>query len=193
MFLDEDLVGGYSDGDLEQIAKGNELPPKGKYHVALTGAGPKTAQTSGATGTELVFTVASGAHAGHEFRETLWDTGRDDSATKKLTDRKFLFGSRLGLVVKDAAAGRYVLANGKRDLLDCLGHECVIEIDHEPYTNQKTGKQGVVARMTWAGIWRKDDPAAKAVVKTPTKPATPATATNTAPGQQRRQFDPSEL
>lgn len=185
-FFDELEAEGVTDEQMKDFAKGTEPIKPGKYHVRLDGANGKTAAMSGNEGTELTFTLLNGADAGREVKETLWHSGKDETATKKMKGRAILFGAKLGLLKKNKS-GVYLLCDGLRDLSDCLGNECVIELTNEEYVN-KQGKKGIATRMTWAGIWSCDEPEARGVVK---KSATAGQAT--AAKVAAKKFDASEL
>jgi hypothetical protein len=142
---------------IDQFQKTGGLLPAGKYHVRLDGA-KDTNSKNMTPGEELHFTVVGGPFAGHEIKETLWKSDKDGSK-----NRLVLFASRLGLVRRDGA--RFVPVEGKHSFSDCLGAECVIEVEHESYENKTTGKKGTAVRVSFGGIWRVDDPAVKSVQK----------------------------
>lgn len=193
-FFDELDSAPVTDDDLTNFAKGNNPQPPGKYHVTLDGARETTAKESGNTGTELHFKIVAAKNPddiGYEIKETLWHTGKDDAATKKMQQRAILFGAKLGLLVKNAR-GTYQKAEGKSDFTDCLGSECVIEVGHEKYTSAKSGKPGVACRMSWGGIYGLADKEAKGVIVAKSEPAK-AGAALAKPTGGKKKFDPSEL
>lgn len=185
-FFDELVDVEITEDQLKDLSKPTEVIKPGKYHVMLDGSSPKTAG-SGNEGTELTFKILSGPFAEREVKETLWHAGNNEAATKKMKGRMIVFGAKLGILKKNAA-GSYVPADGKRDFSDVLGAECVIEVTNEEY-EKKGGGKGIATRMTWAGIWRCDEPDARGVVKksaTSEQKAAPAKSS-------AKKFDPSEL
>lgn len=170
--------------DIERFAQTGGLLPAGKHHVRLESCKPATAN-SGLTGEELLFVVASGPFAGSEIKETLWDS--DKGGAKK---RATLFAHRLGVLERSGAG--FKLAKDKYGFADALGAEVVVEVQHEEYTN-KHGKKGKVARVTFAGIWKLDDPAAKGVSKGAAKADDKNAAKETAAQAGRKKVDTSNL
>lgn len=187
-FFNELESAGVTDDVLADYAKGSNPPAPGRYHVILDGARETTAKNSGNAGTELHFKIIAAKNpddVGYTIKETLWHTGKDDAATKKMQQRAILFGAKLGLLVKNAK-GTYERAKGKSDFTDCLGAQAVIEVGHEKYKTDK-GKEGIACRMSWGGIYTLADKEAKGVIVAKGD----GTAKPAAPGKKK--FDPSEL
>ena len=166
-FFDRNGLADYdAAGADERMAAGGRVP-EGFHAATLVGAAPKTAN-SGSTGTLLTFEIAAGDAKGQTIEDTLWEGEKP-----KLKDRIAVFATRLGLATK--VGGKLVLCAGRQDFTDCLGEACVIEVQHEDWKNDATGKSGTVARLTFNGVRRVDDPeAVKALAHggvTPGKPA----------------------
>ena len=154
--FDADLnLDDYNPATVDAVAAAGGMIPVGKYHVRLDGSADRTAKT-GLTGTELVFTILTGAFAEREVKDTLWNG--DSDAGK---NRRVLFGHRLGLLAIDKATKKYVRVEGKTGFEDCLGAEVVIEVSHEP--DQKDPAKKWV-RLAYA-IYAVDDPKVKDVPK----------------------------
>jgi hypothetical protein len=182
-FFSEELPE-YTAADVDAYAAKANVPPPGKYLATLDGASEKTSKT-GNTGDELVFRLTGGEYDGHEVKETLWHTGKDEDATKKMVDRGVMFATRLGLMVP-GKGGKLIIKQGCTGFGDILGSQCVIEIEHEEYTT-KDGKKGTAARLKYKGIFAVTDPSVKAIASGDKSGAvTKPTATKT-------KFDASQL
>jgi hypothetical protein len=149
--------------EIERFQETGGDVPAGKYHVILDGVSDANG-TNGGTGYELTFKILAGPCAGMEIKDTLWN-----SENTKAQNRMALFASRLGLIVR-GADGKPKFADGKTDFADVRGADCVVEAVREKYTNKKTGKEGMITKLTFNGIWSTNDPAVKGVPKAATKP-----------------------
>ena len=169
---------------VEESIKNGGLLPEGVYHVVLECAKTTESKAKGTRGIELHFSVAEGPFFGHKIKDTLWETDNEKAKT-----RIVIFASRLGLLVTSGST--YVYAQGKKDFTDCDGAHVWVEVAHETYTNQETKKEGKAPRLTYAGIWRLDEPpTGKTLSKgpngTPPKTQSPAKA-------EAKKFDAAEL
>jgi hypothetical protein len=152
---------GYDVGAMEKRMESGGLIPPGKYRARLDGAKRTESKQKQTPGWELTFTVQDGPFKGSEVTDTLYIT--DNSKSK---DRIALFGHRLGLLErKGNGLGK---VEGKKDFLDCLDTEVVIEVIHEP--DQKDPNKKWV-RLAFGGIYDPKDPKAKEPAKTGTAPA----------------------
>lgn len=145
-------LGGYTEKDINDTAENGGLLPAGVYKCRLDCVKDTESKSSGTMGKELHFTIVEGPCAEREIKETIWVSDKDTA--KK---RVILFAARLGLI-KPNAKGTYDPIEGKSDFSDCYGAVVWLEVTHEAYKNEKTGKEGLVARVPFGGIWRLDDP-----------------------------------
>jgi len=169
----------YDEKSIETFQKTGGRLPKGRYHVTLYGVKPHTAK-SNSTGTELTFRVIAGPCAGMDISEIIWDSETDAGRR-----RAILFGSRLGLLVRKQGGSGWALAPGKHDFGDCIGTDCVIEVQDETFT-RKDNSTGTKSRVSFNGIWPTNDPEVRSVPKA--KPGT-----TPAPAPARRAVDAAEL
>lgn len=190
MAKDEDdtgILGQIGDNDAkgveDRMASGGVIP-KGFYRVKLNGAKNVQAKdkedgTPGNHGYELTFQIIGGPHDGRDITDKLW---RSDKQAAK--DRIKLFASRLGLIVKSADGGTYSYAEGKKEFLDCLDAEMVLEVIHDPDTKDPSK---VWPRFAFGGAHDPADPKIVAIMKNGGQPlekdAKPAaTGGNSKPG-----------
>lgn len=125
-------IGGDTDarGVEDRMASGGTLP-KGFYHAKLNGAKRVQAKekedgTPGSHGHELTFYITEGPYQGREVTDKIWISDKQASR-----DRIKLWGHRLGLLVKSKDGGSYEYAPGKKEFLDVLDAEIVLEITHQ--------------------------------------------------------------
>lgn len=166
--IDDEFSGyadGYDAGAMEaRMKSGGQIPP-GRYHAKLDGAKRTESKAKNTPGWELTFTVTDGPFAGTEVTDTIWIT--DNSRSR---DRLALFGHRLGLLKRTPDGKGLVRVEGKKDLMDCLDTQVVIEVIHEP--DQKDPNKHWV-RLAFCGIYDPKDPDAMKGAKAGGNPTAP--------------------
>lgn len=167
-FLDEVGIGSDYDarGLDDRMAAGGLIPP-GKYRAVLHGANKTVSKAKNTPGWELTFRVQEGPFAGSDVKDTLYITDNPRSR-----DRLALFGSRLGLLVRNKDA-RFVMAEGKVDFRDCLDAPCIIETLHEEY-DRDDGTKGKAVRLAFGGCFDPKDPKAIEALRAQESGAKPA-------------------
>lgn len=161
MALVDDLLGFAPPPDQAEkdIASGG-LPPEGLHHARLDGVREVTANT-GSSGRELELKLL--VHGG-TVKETLWISDNEKART-----RQVIFAHRLGLLKKVQVNGQnaYAKVDGKYDLTNCLGAECIVEIKHEEdtFNDKKSGKPRTITKavLSFEGVYTLDDPRVKSV------------------------------
>lgn len=132
------------------VRSGGQVPP-GHWPAKLIGCSDKTSR-EGRGGSELVFEITGGPHAGAKVKDTVWSGDKP-----ALKNRQLLFANRLGLVTesKDPATGKakYKLAKPSQDFAHCVGAEVIIKTVHEKY-ERRDGGEGTSVKLDFAGIFR---------------------------------------
>lgn len=163
MSLVDDLLGfGADPNATEESMKSGGMVPEGKHHARLDGVREVEANT-GSKGRELTFLVLAGPGKGGEVRETLWL----NSDKEKGKSRQLIFAHRLGLLTKAPGPNGkaiYAAVEGRKDFVDCIGSECVVDVKHEEYT-RKDGKKGTTAILQFEGVLSVTDARCKDVPK----------------------------
>lgn len=187
MALVNDLLGGDDIDSIDLNTAETEMashgaPPEGVYHAVLDVAKPHTFN-SGTTIQKLKFKIIGGPYAGKTVEEELWPPANETDAEKKKKKiaRNAIFMHRLGLVrkVKDPSTGKDKTepVPGKRDLGDCVGTVCFIDVKHkeEEYTKDGRKIKFTKAVLAFEGILSPDDKRVKDVPKgTAPKPSDPS-------------------
>jgi hypothetical protein len=158
--MGEDFELNLNEGTADQIERNvqnNGLVPTGKYHASLEKVEDLISST-GKKGKELSFKILAGPDAGQIVKEKLYQS---DSPTGQ--NRLKLFMHRLGCL-QVATTGKYEYVEGRASLHDCISAEVVIDVIHEAWKNQQTGREGKTAKLAFCGVFPVNSKEAKGVI-----------------------------
>ncbi len=104
-------------------------------------------------GYELTFRLVGGPHDGHLVTENLWVVAGAKRTARRAMDRVMLFMRVLGAIEKINRDGQdyFSPVPGKRDFNDCVGAECVIDVEITA-VRLRGGGEVATPKLTYLGV-----------------------------------------